>query len=89
MRPMMPMVVAVFGSGRRALKISRTLETKLRRRGLHVHRLKKENGLIVADPDVILLHLPDGDGGPVADWIERLWSRRWVRWYKEARHAHI
>lgn len=87
MRPMMPIVVSVFGPGQGVPGVLRDLERKLQRRGLHVQILRKTNDPLVPDSDILLVRFPKTRKENLSRFIEQLWFRRWVRWYKEVRHA--
>ena len=87
MRPMAPMVIVAVGPRKRIAEILRGLERKLRQRGLHVQTLRKESNPAVSEIDVVFVPLSDGEDRSLAEEIEQLWSRQWVRWYKEVQHV--
>lgn len=84
------LVVATVGTngsrrGRLAL-----LQKKLKQRGLKVQALREPCDPVVSDCDVLLVSCKDKEVEALAEELERLWTRKWDRWYaghREACHA--
>ena len=77
------LVVAVAGPGRKRAGILERMGGKLRRRGLQVHRLRNWRDIPISDFDVLLIGFSEKEWAPFAEQLERLWTRKWNRWYAE------
>lgn len=87
----MPLLVvaAVAPNGERAGRLAQ-LQEKLRQRGLKVHALREPRDPVVTDCDILLVSCKGKEVEALAGELERLWTRRWDRWYaghREACHA--
>lgn len=85
---MAPILIAVFNLDGKASGLLHRVEQRLRRRGLQVQALNRLEDPIASDSDVVLVPCSPRQAQPLAAEIERLWSKRWTRWYeKEARRV--
>ena len=86
--PLLVVAAVETDGGRRGRLVQ--LQRKLKQRGLKVHALREPRDPVVADCDVLLVSCKGKEVEALAEELERLWTRKWDRWYaghREACHA--